>query len=159
MVLLAIVSDGSRGENTMSEKTWPTANEMQLGWTAKYPRPTVEAGHHPATLEYKQKTWDEAEALRVKYAKRSAEIQAEKEAKIQAERDRLAAEREAARQTQNAETEAMLQRRYLAAGGSVTEWEAEKATIVSEHRRRAVAEAETADERARREHSRIYSSF
>ena len=43
----------------MAEKIWPADNEMSLGWTAKYPRPTVEAGHHPATLAFKQKTWAE----------------------------------------------------------------------------------------------------
>jgi hypothetical protein len=61
----------------MEKNTWPAKSEMAVGWTARYPRPTEGDGHHPATLTFKQQTWDEAEALRVRFATRSAEIHAE----------------------------------------------------------------------------------
>jgi hypothetical protein len=46
-------------------KIWPAKSEMAAGWTATYPRPPEEAGHHPATLTFKQTPWDEDEAKRV----------------------------------------------------------------------------------------------
>jgi hypothetical protein len=127
-------------------KIWPAKSEMATGWTARYPRPTAEGGHHPATLMFKQKTWDEAEARRVRIATRSAEIHAEKAATLQQERDRRQAEIEATRRRQNEETEALLRRRFLAAGGSEDEWTRERESIAGEHRRRQVAHAEAQDE-------------
>lgn len=141
------------------EKIWPESNEMGIGWTAKYPRPKEGGPHHPAVLEFRQKQWDEAEKLRVRNAEATERIRAEREAKRQAERDAAAARAEAKRQEQNAATEAMLRRRFLSAGGSPEEWEAEKTDILVEHRRRLVAEGDTAEERARAAHAQLYTNW
>jgi hypothetical protein len=72
-------------------KNWPEANDRQLGWTERYPRPTEENGHHPAVVAVRQKEWDEAEALRAKHAKRVDEIRAKHEVAEQERRDAAAA--------------------------------------------------------------------
>ena len=100
----------------------------------------------------------EVESYRQRFAKRGDQIRAEREAREQAERDRLAAEAERKRQAKNAESEALLKKRFLTAGGSEQEWESEKATILSEHRRAQMSEAERRDAEARRSQP-LYQRF
>src|SRR5829696_3085567 len=119
--------------DTTTKKVWPAQNEMQIGWTATYPRPTEDNGHHPALLADRQAEWDEAETLRVKYAKRVDEIRARRELEEQERRDAAAAEAQAREQKGRAELEATLRRRFIAAGGASDEWDAQKDSIVAEH--------------------------
>jgi hypothetical protein len=138
-------------------KIWPTKSERAaLGWTARYPRPDTQGGHHPALVPSRQRQWDEAERKRLRIAARSAAIHAEREAELQQARDRRQAEIETTRQQQAADDEARLRRRFLAAGGDAAGWELEKGEIVAEHRRRAVAAADAADEAARRAQASRY---
>ena len=66
---------------------------------------------------------------------------------------------QAKRETERAEIEAMLHQRFVAAGGTLGEWEAEKADILTDHLRQLVADAETADARARATAAERYQNF
>jgi len=142
--------------DTTTIKTWPNANEKGMGWTAEYPRPTEDNGHHPSAVATRQAEWDAAEEKRVKYAKRTDEIRARREAEEQATRDAAAAKADDKQRARREADKAMLRRHFIAAGGSSVEWEAEKDEVIREHRRRQVAGAETADDRARQESARRF---
>jgi hypothetical protein len=70
-------------------------------------------------------------------------------AAAQAERERQQAVREAIEQARRDATEALLRRRFLAAGGTPAQWQDEKADIIAEQRRRQVFDGDPVDERAR----------
>lgn len=131
-------------------KIWPAANERGMNWTAKYPRPTADNGHHPSVVKVRQEEWDAGDARRVKYARRTDAPRAERETKEQERRDAAEAKATDRREAQRAGDEVALKRRFLAAGGSDEEWTKERETVIAEHRRRQIATAETADDRARR---------
>lgn len=141
------------------EKIWPEANEKGMEWTARYPRPKEGGPHHPALLESRQQEWDEAEAARKVHVAAVDKIRADREAKEQEKRDAAAAKAEERRQKQNGETEAMLRRRFIAAGGSASEWESEKADVISEHRRRLVAQGDAEEAAKRAAQAPLYSRF
>ncbi len=140
-------------------KHWPEPNEMGLEWTARFPRPKDDGMHHPALLESRQRQWDQAEARRKELVATAQKIRDDREAKKQAERDAAAAKEEARRQQKNGETEAMLRRRFIAAGGSEAEWQQEKANILVEHRRRVIAQGDAEEARARAEQGARYRAL
>lgn len=139
---------------------WPSQDEIRTGtmWVERYPRPTKE-NTNPLVLESRQAEWDEANARLDRIKKGNAEARAKREADEQKKRDAASAEAEAKRQKSNVETEAMLRRRFLSAGGSEAEWDAEKAEIISEHRRRAVAAGDAAEEQKRAAQAVLYRSW
>ena len=140
---------------------WPTNYEMQTSssWTTKFPRPVEGGPHHPAVLESRQKEWDAAEARRKELVATAQKIRADRAARKEAEREAAAAREEARRQAKNGETEAMLRRRFIAAGGSEAEWQAEKTEVISEHRRRMIAQGDAEDARARAAQAVLYRSL
>jgi hypothetical protein len=142
----------------MTEKTkiWPEANEKGLGWTAMYPRPTEDHGHHPAVVAARQAEWDQAESTRVKHARRADEIRAARELAEQEARDAAAAKDAEREQKRRRELEAMLRKRFILAGGHASEWEREKAQIVADHIR---TQASTGRDPAREAQASLYRSF
>lgn len=143
----------------MTDK-WPTEFEIKTGssWVTRVPRPD-ENNTHAAALKHRQEVWDAANARYEKGRKATEDIRAARAADEQAKRDAAAREAEAKREAKNAETEALLRKRFLAAGGSPAEWEAEREDVLREHRRRAVAEGEKAEAEAQRAQSRLYARF
>lgn len=146
-------------EDTVMGEHWPEPNEKGLEWTARYPRPAEGGAHHPALLESRQREWDTAETRRKELVVTAQKIRDDREAKKQAERDAAAAREEERRQKQNAETEQMLRRRFLTAGGSEAEWQAEKQDIVAEYRRRQVTQGDVAEQQKRQAQAQLYRSF
>jgi hypothetical protein len=139
-------------------KTWPTAREMTFGWTATVSRPSPSDGLHPDTLRVRREVWDRAEADRQRNETAKAERQSRRDAERQAERDRYEAEQRATQQAQRGEDEATLRCRFIAAGGTESEWGAEKDAVIAEHRRRQVLTAETTEDRLRRASADRYRS-
>ena len=140
----------------MTEKNWPEANEKGLGWTAMYPRPTEDTGHHPAVVAARQAEWDAAEALRVKHARRADEIRAARELAEQEARAAAAAKDAEREQKRRRELEAMLRRRFILAGGTPTEWDDQREQIVADHIR---TQASTGRDPAREAQASLYRSF
>ncbi len=140
-------------------KHWPEPNEMGLEWTARFPRPKDDGTHHPVLLEDRQRQWDQAEARRKELAATAQKIRDDREAKKQVRRDAAVAEEEARRQRKSTELEETLRKRYLATGATQAQWEAERESVISEHRRRLVAEGDAEEVRARAAQSILYQSF
>ncbi len=139
---------------------WPTEIQRAAdpSWVTRIPRPTA-ADTSAHALEPRRQQWDESLVKYEKNAARADAVRAERERKAQAERDRVESARQAKRETERTATEGMLHQRFIAAGGTPGEWETEKADILADHRRRHVAEAETADDRARAAQARMYRGF
>ena len=139
---------------------WPTEIQQAAdpSWVTRIPRPTA-ADTSAHALEPRRQQWDESLVKYEKNAARADAVRAERERKAQAERDRVESARQAKRETERTATEGMLYQRFIAAGGTEAEWTVEKDGVLAEHRRRHVAEAETADDRARAAQARMYRGF
>lgn len=126
--------------NTMA-RNWQQLPDKRLDELARDPNPGI--------VDLAKAEQARRQEWREEHAKRTAGWRAEQQARRDAEEVARKAKREAAEQAQREETEAMLKRRFVSAGSSEAEWEREKAAVVAEHRRRQVAAAVTADDRAR----------
>lgn len=129
---------------------WPTqfVIDTSQDWVERVPRPS-ERDTHPAVLEQRQAIWDRADERNRKILKLTAKAEATRKAEIDAARDAQVAQAEARREKQRAEQEAILQRSFLASGGSLAQWEAEGPAILARHRQEATLRG---DHAARAEH-------
>ena len=126
-------------------------------WTATRPRPKA-GDFPPGLLEANQRIWDADEAKRQEREALARPIREKRAAEATAKREAEEA-RQRAREKERADAvEADLKRRYLSVPGATeTGWEAEKAQILADHRRRRVTEAADIDDRARALNARRYA--
>jgi len=114
-----------------------TAGNPFIGQTNREPRPTADTWFGP-DLPGRQSLWDAAAAHQAEDRRlRSARLAA-LEAGQNATRDRAAGDRDAAAERLAAARETELQGRFLDGGGTVAQWQAERAAILAEDRRRRV---------------------
>jgi hypothetical protein len=110
--------------------------QTSSNWVEQVPRPT-DKDTHPAHLEVRQAQWDRAKAINDRTSKRSAEIIAEREAKTEDARKQREVDAAKKREAQRTEAEAVLRRRFLAAGG--TESDEKYSTLLIDALSRTVA--------------------
>jgi hypothetical protein len=94
---------------------------------------TIDNGQRASLIAVRQAEWDTAEALRQKYAKRADELTAKHEAEAESKQTVSQAIVDAREQAKRGELEAVLRRRFIIAGGSAAEWDAQKEKLVADH--------------------------
>jgi hypothetical protein len=122
---------------------WPDeyTRTTSSSWTLQYPRPEKGDGTSEVALKIRQEQWDASEALRQKGAKRVAEIHAEQEAKVQAQRDAAAAAQKARDEERLAALTKELRAGYFREPGATDEGFKAAHSDLLEARRRKSADA------------------
>jgi len=130
-----------------------TTNNPYLGKTATEPRPTAETWRG-GNLEGRQAAWDAADAWRQDNDRLRAAHLAKVDAKEQADRDRAAAADDARALAKQAALAADLRSRFLAAGGTAAQWEAEKDGLLLAAIKRSALDGGDAARRAQAERTK-----
>ena len=146
------------GAATADRRAFPTSDQRRRDpdWTLKHPRPTA-GDVIPELLATSQRLWDEAEAKRRQREELARPIREKRAAEAKARREAEAARRAEHERARADALEGELRRRYLAVPGATPAgWEAEKATILAEHRRHQTLSGSSADEAARVANARRY---